>query len=121
VKRVAALFLFVLMAAGTATARHWQSAAIIGVSETTVTSPMMRRAKIIVHYTVVTGEFTLTLDYTYHPPTKSDEPDQPGKNSPPSVALGGATKISLEGHHAYLLDVSGKEVKMDVKKKIKNQ
>jgi hypothetical protein len=120
VKRITGLFLVGFLAAGMACAKDWKTGAIIGVSQTKETSPMMREAKIVMHYTVVTDALTLQLDYAFHPPTKSDEPDEPGKNSPPSMALGGTTKVAVEGHHAYLLDVNGKEVKMAIKKKSKN-
>lgn len=119
-KRGLALILLVLGAAGIVWAKDWKAGAIIGVSQTKVTSPMMSRPKIIMHYTVVTDALTLQLDYSYHPPNKQDEPDEPGKNSPPSMALGGTTKVAVEGHHAYLLDINGKEVKMEIKKKSKN-
>jgi len=120
VKRLAT-FLFVLAAtAELAWAKDWKPGAIIGVSQTMVTSPMMHQPKIVLHYTVVTDELTLFLDYTYHPHTKPDEPEEPGKNSPPSVPLAGTTKVAIEGHHAYVLDVDGKEIKMVIKKKTKN-
>ena len=119
-KKFAVVLSVLLAAAGLAAAKEWKSATIIGVSQTTVTSPMMHEPKIIMHYTVSTDALTLFLDYTYHPPTKPNEPEQPGKNSPPSVPLGEPTKIAIEGHHAYFLDASGKEVKMDIKKKMKN-
>ena len=81
---------------------------------------MMRQSKVVLHYTVVTNELTLLLDYTYHPPTKADEPEKPGKNSPPSMLLSGTTKVAVEGHHAYVLDVNGIAIKMQIKKKTKN-
>ena len=116
-----ATFLFALAAtAGLVAARDWKPGAIIGMSQTTVTSPMMHLPKIVLHYTVVTDELTLLLDYTYHPSAKPNEPAEPGKNSPPSVALAGTTKVAVEGHHAYVLDISGKEIKMAIKKKTKN-
>lgn len=120
VKKFATVLLLLLLATGFAFAKNWQPATIIGVSDTTVTSPMMHEPKVVMHYTVMTTDWTLFLDYTYHRPTKSDEPDVPGKNSPPSVPVGEPTKISIEGHHAYFLDASGKEVKMQIKKKTKN-
>jgi len=120
VKRFAVLALLVAISQVHANNRNWKPATIIGVSQTTVTSPMMHQPKIVMHYTVLTNEYTLQVDYAYHPPTKSDEPDVPGKNSPPSVPLGEPTRVAIEGHHAYFIDVSGKEVKMDVKKKMKN-
>lgn len=120
VKKSVAVMLLLLAVAGIAAAKDWKTAAIIGVSQTTVTSPMMSRPKIIMHYTVLTDALTLQLDYTYHPPSKPDEPDQPGKNSPPNMAVGGNTKVAVEGHHVYILDVNGKEVKMEIKKKSKN-
>ena len=116
-----ATFLFVVAAtAGLAQAKDWKPGAVIGMSQTTVTSPMMHLPKIVLHYTVVTDELTLLLDYTYHPSAKPNEPEEPGKNSPPSVALVGTTKVAVEGHHAYVLGISGKEVKMAIKKKTKN-
>ena len=116
-KKFAALVLLLL--GGTVEARDWQKAVVIGTSETQVTSPMMREQENIVHYTVETKDFLLVLDYTYHPSKKQDEPDKPGKNTPPTIALGEEIKLALSGHTAYLIDVHGKEVKMRVKKKSK--
>jgi len=118
VKKLPAL-VFLLLLGWIAEARDWQTAVVIGTSETQVTSPMMREQKNIVHYTVETKDLLLMLDYTYHPSKKQDEPDQPGKNTPPTIALGEEIKLSLSGHTAYLIDVHGKEVKMHVKKKSK--
>lgn len=118
-KKLAALVFLLSATVGSAEAKNWKTATVIGVSETKVTSPMMREAKVIVHYTVDTNDYLLLLDYTYHPATKPDSPDQPGKNTPPSIDMGGATKIAIEGHHAYLLDIHGAEVKMHIKKKTK--
>ncbi len=111
---------FLLFSVGWITeARDWQTAVVIGTSETQVTSPMMREPKNVVHYTVETKDFLFQLDYAYHPSKKTDDPDQPGKNTPPSIALGEEIKLALSGHTAYLLDIHGKEVKMHVKKKSK--
>ena len=112
------LGLFALAACGVA-AKDWKVATVISMSETTMTSPMMRRPEIIEHYIVETNDLVLHLEYSFHRPTKPDEPDQPGKNCPPRVPLGQATKIALSGHTAYLLDIAGSEVKMHVKKKMK--
>jgi hypothetical protein len=109
-----------LLWASYAIGKDWKTATIIDASQTTVTSPMLRQPKIIMHYTVLTEAYTLHLDYTYHPPTRPDEPNEPGINSPPAVPLGDPTKIAISGHHAYVLDVNGKEVKMEIKKKMKN-
>ena len=119
-KKFVVILFGLLAAGGLASARDWKNATIIGVSQTTVNSPMMSKPKIIMHYTVSTDNLTLFLDYTFHPPTKPDEPEQPGKNSPPSVPLGEPIKIAIEGHHAYFHDASGKEIKMEIKKKVKN-
>lgn len=118
-KRFAAPVFLLLVVGWIAEAREWQTAVVIGTSETQVSSPMMREPKNIVHYTVETKEFLLLLDYTYHPSKKQDEPDHPGKNTPPSIALGEEIKLAVSGHTAYLLDVHGNEVKMHVKKKTK--
>src|SRR5262249_2170967 len=104
-----------------AAAKEWKVATVIGVSETTVTSPMMRRPEIIEHYTVETNDLVLELDYSFHRPTKPDEPDEPGKNRPPQIPLREPTKIAISGHTAHLLDIKGSEVKMHVKKKMKKQ
>jgi hypothetical protein len=120
VKRLA-IFVFVLaVSAGLIQAKDWKPGAVVGMTQTTLTSPMMRLPKIVLHYTVVTDELTLVLDYTYHPPANPNDPQEPGKNSPPSVALTGTTKVAVEGHHAYVLDINGKEIKMAIKKKTKN-
>jgi len=103
----------------TAEARDWQTAVVIGTSETQVSGPMMREPKTVVHYTVETKEFLLLCDFTYRASKKQDEPDQPGKNSPPSIALGEEIKLAISGHTAYLVDVHGNEVKMHIKKKSK--
>jgi len=113
---------FLLLAVGWtgfAEARDWQTAVVIGTSETQVTGPVMREPKTIVHYTVETREFLLLCDYTYRPSKKQDESDQPGKNSPPNIALGEEIKLAISGHTAYLIDVHGNEVKMHIKKKSK--
>ena len=117
--RKRAALALLLLVGWTGEARDWQKAVVIGTSETQVTSPMMREQKNIVHYTVETKDFLLMLDYTYHPSKKQDEPDQPGKNTPPTIALGEEIKLAISGHTAYLIDVHGKEVKMHVKKKSK--
>ena len=75
-----ATFLFVLGAtAGLAQAKDWKPGAVVGMSQTTLTGPMMHLPKIVMHYTVVTDEVTLFLDYTYHPPGNTNEPEEPGK------------------------------------------
>jgi len=119
VKRLAAVVFFLLLTGSFGAAKDWETAVIIGTSESDVTSPMIRGSKTVMHYTVETKDYLLLLDYTYHPSTKSDTPDEPGKNSPPSLPLGEPTKIAIEGHHAYLLDIHGAEVKMSIKKKTK--
>ena len=113
------VLLSVVVWIGTAEARDWQTAVVIGTSETRVSGPMMREPKTIVHYTVETKELLLLCDYTYHPSKKQDEPDEPGKNSPPSIALGERIRLAISGHTAYLVDVHGNEVKMHIKKKSK--
>jgi len=118
-KRAALVLLLAVGWIGTTEAKDWQTAVVIGTSETQVSSPMMREPKNIVHYTVETKEFLLLCDYTYHPSKKQDEPDQPGKNSPPNIALGEEIKLAISGHSAYLVDVHGNEVKMHIKKKSK--
>ncbi len=119
-KRLATLLFVLGVTAGLAQAKDWKPGAVVGMSQTTVTSPMMHLPKIVMHYTVVTDELTLLLDFTYHPPAKSNESKEPGKNSAPSVPLTGTTKVAVEGRHAYVLDISGKEIKMAIKKKTKN-
>ncbi len=119
-KKIGILMLVMAATAGLAVGKEWASGSILGMSQTTTTSPMMSQPKIVLHYVVMTKEWTLKVDYTYHPPKKQDEPEVPGKNAPPEMMLGGSTEVAVEGHHVYVKDVNGKEVKMEIKKKMKN-
>jgi hypothetical protein len=117
-----AAFLFLLLAPLTfARTRDWKLAAVKGTSETNVSGPLIRETTTI-HYTVETDDLILFLEYSYHPSSKAsseDEHSKPDKHSPPRLAVNLPTKIAIEGHHAYILDDTGAEVKMHILKKIK--
>lgn len=111
-KKFGLLLLTMLIAtACLAKTRNWKPAAVIGISETALSGPLVRASNIL-HYTIETDDMVFFLDYSYHP-------DQHSKNSPPGVAVNSVTKIAVEGKHAYILDNSGSEVKMHIVKKMK--
>ncbi len=112
--RTVRLLLLTLSLAATAFAgtRDWKHARVVDSSETDV-SGEMRASKNTVHYTIETQDALYFVDYTY-------KPDQHSDNRPPDLAVNVETKIAIEGKHAYILDVTGKEVKLHiVKKKVK--
>ena len=98
------------LSAGIANARQWKVASILGVSESNVSGPLIRETHTM-HYTVETEDMLLLLEYSFHPSA--------GKKGPPSVTVGGMTKIDVGGRHAYLMDTNGNEVKMHIVKKTK--
>jgi hypothetical protein len=47
------------------------------------------------------------------------KPDQHNNSRGPTLTLNVPTKVAIEGRHAYMVDVAGKEVKLHIVKKIK--
>jgi hypothetical protein len=115
-KKSAGLLLLLVATVCCAKTRDWKPGTVIDVSETSVSGPLIPSSNIM-HYTVETDVWILFLDYSYHPSSKTSSPDS--KNSPPRVAVNVAIKIAIEGRHAYVLDETGKEVKLHITKRMK--
>jgi hypothetical protein len=92
-----------------ATTRAWKTARVIDTSETDV-SGGLRDAKNTIHYTIETDLGIYVVDYAY-------QPGKHGKSGAPNIAVNVVTKIAIEGRHAYILDVTGREVKLHIVKK----
>jgi hypothetical protein len=103
--------LSVVASACWATTRNWQDAMVISTSETDITSDL-RAPKNTLHYTIETEDMVYYVDYSYKPIKGSE-------SGAPDIAVNVATKIAIEGSHAYILDTQGREVKLKVKKKMK--
>lgn len=100
-----------LATASLANTRNWKEARVIDSSETDV-SGELHGSKHTMHYTIETEDRLYFLDYTYKPNQHS---------TPPTIAVNVMTKIAIEGHHAYVLDSTGKEVKFQIVKKPTNK
>ena len=112
-KRPGLLLLVLLIAAATSPAnnRHWKPAKVEVTSETDVSSKLLGD-KNTMHYTIETEDTIYFVEYSYNPDRHTD-------SRGPAVAVNELTQIAIEGRHAYVLDVTGKEVKMHISKKIK--
>lgn len=89
--------------------RHWIPAEIEATSETNVSWKLWGE-KSTMHYTIETGEMVYFADYAYKPSQHRD-------GHPPEIAINVQTRIAVEGRHVYVLDVSGKEVKLHIVRK----
>ncbi len=109
-KKFRLLILTMLAAtASLANTRQWKTASVVDASETDI-SGELRGKRNIMHYTIETDDMIYFVDYTY-------KPGQHSNSRAPDIAVNVLTKIAIEGRHAYILDVSGKEVKLHVVKK----
>jgi hypothetical protein len=97
-----------LAMAALAEAREWKTARVVDSTETDVSSKAWGE-KSTIHYTIETDDMIYFAEYSY-------KPGQRG-NHVPDLAVTELTKIAIEGRHAYILDVAGKEVKMHITKK----
>ena len=98
--------------------REWKEAKVTDVSETIVAAAAWGDTNIR-HYTVETDEMIYVLDYAYNPAVKAPWPGQHSKNRAPDVTVNAKTKIAIEGKDAYIIDDSGREVKLPIGKKTK--
>jgi ABC-type uncharacterized transport system YnjBCD substrate-binding protein len=107
------LLMLTLLVATTSLAktREWKTAKIEATSETDVSWKVWGE-KTTMHYTIETDDMIFFADYTYKPGQHSD-------SHGPDIAVNALTKIAIEGKHAYVLDVTGKEVKLHVVRKTK--
>jgi hypothetical protein len=107
------LLLLTLLVATTSLAntRDWKIGKIDVTSENNVSSKLGGE-KSTMHYTIETGDMICFAEYSYKPGQHND-------SQPPHILLNEPTKIAIEGKHAYVLDVTGKEVKLHIVKKTK--
>ena len=111
-KKFSLLMLTVLVAtACLAKTRNWKQAKIEATSETDVSWKVWGE-KTTMHYTIETDDMIFFADYSYKPGQHSD-------SHAPDIAVNALTKIAIEGKHAYVLDVTGKEVKLQIVRKTK--
>ncbi|MGC1414122.1 MAG: hypothetical protein WA817_02500 [Candidatus Acidiferrum sp.] len=103
------LMLTLLFATSALAARHWKTGEIELTSETKVSWKLWGE-KTTIHYTIETPDMIYFAEYAYKPNQHHE--------SPPQIEMGSSAKIAIEGHHAYVLDVSGKEVKLHIIKKV---
>jgi hypothetical protein len=109
-KKFGLLMLLVLVAAASlAKTREWKTAKILDTSETDVSGKMWGE-KNTLHYTIETDDTIFFVDYSYKPGQHSD-------SHAPNIAVNELTKIAIEGRHAYILDVTGREVKLHIVRK----
>ena len=107
------LLMLTLLVASTSLAknREWKTAKIEATSETDVSWKVWGE-KTTMHYTIETDDMIFFADYSYKPGQHSD-------SHAPDIAVNALTKIAIEGKHAYVLDVTGKEVKLHIVRKSK--
>ena len=111
-KKFSLLMLALLLAtACLAKTRNWKQAKIEATSETDVSQKLLGNRNTM-HYTIETEDMVYFADYTFtpRPNTQSHARDIP---------VNEITKIAIEGHHAYVLDVNGKEIKLHIVRKVK--
>jgi hypothetical protein len=111
-KKFMLLILMMLIAtASLGKTRDWKIATVVITSETDVSRPLFG-AKNTMHYTIETSDMIYFAEYAY-------TPDQHNNSRGPTLTLNVPTKVAIEGRHAYMLDVTGKEVKLHIVKKLK--
>ena len=103
------ILLLLVSTASLARTREWKTAKVIDTSETDVSGKVWRE-KNTLHYTIETDDMIYFLDYTYKPGEHSG-------SRAPDIAVNVLIKIAIEGRHAYILDVTGREVKLHIVRK----
>jgi len=103
----------VIATASLANTRDWKLARVVDASETAV-SGELRGKRNTMHYTIETDDMIYFVDYSY-------KPGQHDNSGAPDIAVNVVTKIAIEGKSAYILDVTGREVKLHIVKKTAKQ
>jgi hypothetical protein len=108
------LFTLVLLvlAVSPANSRQWKMAKVELTSETDVSSKLLGE-KNTVHYTIETEDMIYFAEFTFKPGHSNSHV--------PDVTANTFSKIAIEGRHAYLLDATGKEVKLHISRKLSKQ
>jgi|SRR5580658_2120672 hypothetical protein len=110
-KKLTLLMSVLLATTSLAATRNWKDAKVEVSSETDVSSKLLGD-KNTMHYTIETEDMIYFVDYTFKPSQHSD-------GHAPNISVNALTKIAIAGHHAYVQDVTGKELKMHITKKLK--
>jgi hypothetical protein len=105
------VLLGMVASASWAKTRDWKDAMVISTSETDISGDL-RAPKNTLHYTIETEDMVYFVDYSY-------KPIKGNQTGAPDIAVNVATKIAVEGKHAYVLDTIGREVKLRVTKQMK--
>ncbi len=92
-----------------ANTRNWKPAKVDITSETDVSSKMWGE-KNTLHYTIETDDMIYFVDYSF-------KPGQHSNSHPPEIGVEALTKVAIEGRHVYVLDATGKEIKMHIAKR----
>jgi hypothetical protein len=112
-KKLSLLTLMLLvLTASPANARQWKMAKVELTSETDVSSKLLGE-KNTVHYTIETEDMIYFTEYTFKPGHSNSRV--------PDVTANTFSKVAIEGRHAYLLDATGKEVKLHITRKLSKQ
>jgi uncharacterized RmlC-like cupin family protein len=110
-KKLSFLALSLLLAASAqAATRHWKSAEIEATSITNVSWKLWGE-KTTVHYTIETADMVYFAEYTFKPGQNHD-------SHSPEIAMSASAQVAIEGRHAYVLDITGKEVKLHIVRKM---
>jgi hypothetical protein len=100
-----------LAVASQAKTRDWKTARVEISSETNVSWKLWGQ-KDTIHYTIETEDMLYFAEFSFKPGEHSD-------SHAPNIVINEPTKIAIEGSHAYVLDVAGKEVKLHIIRKTK--
>jgi hypothetical protein len=101
-----------VLAVSPANSRQWKMAKVELTSETDVSSKLLGE-KNTVHFTIETEDMIYFAEYTFKPGHSNSHI--------PDVTANTFSKIAIEGRHAYLLDATGKEVKLHISRKLSKQ
>jgi hypothetical protein len=115
---ISLLLVLMIATASFAKTREWKEAKVTDISETIVSTASWGDTNIR-HYRIETDDMIYVLDYGYNPAVKAPWPGQHSKNRAPDVTVNAKTKIAIEGKDAYILDDTGREVKLPIAKKTK--
>jgi hypothetical protein len=104
--------MLLILTASPVNARQWKMAKVELTSETDVSSKLLGERN-TVHYTIETEDMIYFAEFTFKPGHSNSHV--------PDVTANTFSKIAIEGRHAYLLDATGKEVKLHISRKVSKQ
>jgi hypothetical protein len=104
--------MLLVLTASPANSRQWKMAKVELTSETDVSSKLLGE-KNTVHFTIETEDMIYFAEFTFKPGHSNSRV--------PDVTANTFSKVAIEGRHAYLLDTTGKEVKLHITRKLSKQ